>query len=46
MKVIRGALAKLVLDGQFEVIIHGRNCHCMMGAGIARTIKQGFSRSL
>ncbi|MBO0756783.1 MAG: macro domain-containing protein [Bradyrhizobiaceae bacterium] len=42
MKVIRGDLVKLALDGRFEVIIHGCNCQCVMGAGIARTIKQTF----
>jgi O-acetyl-ADP-ribose deacetylase (regulator of RNase III) len=42
MKVIRGDLVKLALDGRFEVIIHGCNCQCVMGAGIARMIKQTF----
>ena len=42
MKVIRGDLVKLALDGRFEVIIHGCNCQCVMGAGIARIVKQTF----
>ena len=42
MKVIRGDLVKLALDGRFEVIVHGCNCQCAMGAGIAKTIKQVF----
>lgn len=33
---------KLALDGSFEVIIHGCNCQCATGAGIAKTIKQAF----
>jgi len=28
--------------GEFDVIIHGCNCYCTMGAGIAKTIKQAF----
>jgi O-acetyl-ADP-ribose deacetylase (regulator of RNase III) len=42
MKVIRGDLIKLALDGQFDVIVHGCNCQCTMGAGIAKTIKDVF----
>lgn len=42
MKVIRGDLIKLALTGQFDVIVHGCNCFCAMGKGIALTIKQVF----
>ncbi len=42
MKTIRGDLIKLALDGRFDVIIHGCNCYCTMGAGIARAIKSIF----
>jgi hypothetical protein len=42
MKLIRGDLVKLALDSRFEVIIHGGNYQCVMGAGIARTIKHTF----
>src|SRR5262245_34004001 len=42
MRVIRGDLVKLALGGYFEVIVHGCNCQCTMGAGIANTIKQVF----
>jgi len=28
--------------GEFDVIVHGCNCYCTMGAGIAKTIKQVF----
>ena len=42
MKVIRGDLVKLALNGRFDVIVHGCNCQCTMGAGIAKTIKQVF----
>ena len=39
MKTIQGDLLALALDGTFEVIIHGCNCQCTMGAGIAKAIK-------
>ena len=42
MKIVHGDLLKLALDGHFEVIIHGCNCQCAMGAGIAKTIKSTF----
>lgn len=37
-----GDLIKLAMDGEFDVIIHGCNCFCTMGAGIARSIKTQF----
>ena len=42
MKVIEGDLIKLALDGEFDVIVHGCNCFCTMGAGIAKSIKDIF----
>ena len=42
MKYIKGDLIKLALTGNFEVIAHGCNCMCTMGAGIAKTIKSEF----
>ena len=42
MKVIKGDLIELALDGVFDVIIHGCNCQCAMGAGIAKAIKKQF----
>jgi len=42
MKVIRGDLLALAMDGTFDVIVHGANCQCTMGAGIARAIKELF----
>lgn len=42
MKTIQGDLIKLALTGKFDVIVHGCNCFCTMGAGIAKTIKQKF----
>ena len=42
MKKIKGDLIKLALNGEFDLIIHGCNCFCTMGAGIAKSIKQVF----
>ena len=42
MKIIKGDLIKLALQGKFDVIIHGGNCLCNMGAGIAKMIKSKF----
>jgi O-acetyl-ADP-ribose deacetylase (regulator of RNase III) len=42
MKTTQGDLLKLALGGEFDVIIHGCNCQCTMGAGIARLIKSTF----
>ncbi len=42
MKTVRGDLLKLALEGEFDVIIHGCNCQCAMGVGIAKAIKSHF----
>ncbi len=42
MKIIRGDLIKLALDGKFDVIVHGCNCYCTMGLGIAKSMKRVF----
>jgi O-acetyl-ADP-ribose deacetylase (regulator of RNase III) len=42
MKIIEGDLIQLALDGAFDVIVHGCNCYCTMGAGIAKGIKMYF----
>jgi O-acetyl-ADP-ribose deacetylase (regulator of RNase III) len=42
VQVIRGDLVKLALDGRFDLIVHGCNCQCAMGAGIAKTVGQVF----
>ncbi|MEM8848974.1 MAG: macro domain-containing protein [Pseudomonadota bacterium] len=42
MKVVQGDLIALALDGAFDVIVHGCNCHGTMGAGIAKAIAQTF----
>jgi O-acetyl-ADP-ribose deacetylase (regulator of RNase III) len=45
MKKIKGDLIKLALAGEFDVIVHGCNCFCTMGAGIALQIKREFPRA-
>ena len=42
MKIVQGDLIKLAFAGELDVIVHGCNCFCTMGAGIAKTIKQKF----
>ncbi|MCX2680146.1 macro domain-containing protein [Galbibacter sp. EGI 63066] len=45
MKTIQGDLIELALDGEFDLIVHGCNCFCTMGAGIAKTIKLKFPKA-
>jgi O-acetyl-ADP-ribose deacetylase (regulator of RNase III) len=42
MNKITGNLIELGKKGDFDVIIHGCNCFCAMGAGIALSIKNNF----
>ena len=42
MKTIKGDLLALAREGRFDVIAHGCNCMCAMGAGIAKGIKALF----
>ncbi|MES0095874.1 macro domain-containing protein [Mesorhizobium sp. M0019] len=42
MQTVRGDLLQLALDGTFDVIVHGCNCQCQIGKGIALSIKQRF----
>lgn len=42
MKTIKGDLIKLFKKGEFDVIVHGCNCLCVFGAGIAKQIKEQF----
>lgn len=40
--IVRGDLLAFACEGQFDVIVHGCNCQCVMGAGIAKQIKARF----
>lgn len=42
MNTVEGDLIALTLKGRFDVIVHGCNCFCTMGGGIARTIQDEF----
>jgi O-acetyl-ADP-ribose deacetylase (regulator of RNase III) len=42
MQTEQGDLVQKAKAGEFDVIVHGCNCFCQMGAGIAKTIKQIF----
>lgn len=42
MKTIPGDLIHLAKNGEFDIIVHGCNCFCTMGAGIAKGIKAAF----
>lgn len=42
MKTFTGDLLQCALNGEFDVIIHGCNCQCQMGKGIALSIKRLF----
>ena len=37
-----GDLIQLAQEGAFDVIAHGCNCQCVIGAGIAKVIKKAF----
>lgn len=39
---IDGDLIKLAKEGKFDVIAHGCNCQCVMGAGIAPQMAKAF----
>lgn len=42
MKEIKGNLITLAKNGEFDIIIHGCNCFCRMGSGLAPQIKENF----
>lgn len=42
MKQVYGDLINMAQAGEFDVIIHGVNCFCTMGAGIAKAIASAF----
>lgn len=41
-KVIKGDLIKMAKEGKFDIIVHGCNCFCCMGGGIAKQIRETF----
>lgn len=45
MKVVTGDLITLAIDGHFDVIVHGCNCHHAMKSGIAGQIVKDFPQA-
>lgn len=45
MKTMQGDLVRLAKDSVFDLIAHGCNCFCTMGAGIALQIKKEFPKA-
>jgi len=42
IKYITANLIELALKGEFDVVIHGCNCMCIMGKGMAKQIAIAF----
>lgn len=42
MQIVSGDLVKLAMAGKFDVVVHGANCFCTMGAGVAKAIREAF----
>jgi len=42
MNTVHGNLIHLAKEGRFDVIVHGCNCFCTMGRGIAKAIRAEF----
>lgn len=42
MRTVSGDLVTLAVEGEFDVIVHGCNCFCKMGAGVVKAIKNAF----
>src|SRR3954467_7348213 len=40
MKTDRGDLIGMAKSGRFDVIVHGCNCFCAFGTGVAKQIKE------
>jgi len=45
MKYIDGDLFKLAEQGEFDIVIHGANCFCTMGSGVALTVKNNYPKA-
>jgi O-acetyl-ADP-ribose deacetylase (regulator of RNase III) len=42
LNTVHGDLIQMALEGDFDAIIHGCNCFCTMGAGVARGVREKF----
>lgn len=46
MNIVYDDLIALALAGNYDVIVHGCNCHCRMKRGIAKTISELFPEAV
>lgn len=46
MKFIQGNLLEIIESGMFDVVVHGCNCFCNMGGGIAFYLKAKYPEIL
>lgn len=46
MNIVKGDLLEMALNGGFDVIVQGCNCHNTMGGGIAYTISKKFPKAV
>jgi len=42
MKKIKGDLIEKLMEGEFDLIIHGCNCFCTMNSGIAGSLRKKY----
>lgn len=40
-----GDILELARQGHFDIIVHGCNCFCTMGAGLAKSIRQQYPQA-
>lgn len=45
MKIIHGDIIELMKLGEFDVMVHGCNCQCTMGSGVARAVRATFPKA-
>lgn len=45
MKITKGNLIEMAINGDFDLIVHGCNCFGTMGAGVAKGIKAAFPQA-
>lgn len=45
LKIVQGNLITMAEQGMFDVIVHGCNCECIMGAGIAKQIAERWPKA-
>jgi len=46
VKIIKNDIVKLFLTNEYDYMVHGCNCFCTMGAGIAKHIAMNFPEAI